>query len=47
MEDLASAMFNDEETMPNPKGEGWDGEEMHGCNDLAMIAQERSQNLRF
>jgi len=42
MEDLASAMFDNEETIQNSKGKCWDGEEIHGCDDLAMISQEGS-----
>ena len=42
MEDLASAMFDDEEAIQNLKGECWNGKGIHGCDDLAMIAQEGS-----
>ena len=42
MEGLASAMFDNEETVQNSKGDCWNGEEIHGRNDLAVIAQEGS-----
>jgi len=40
MEDLASTVFNDEETIQDSEGEGRDGEEVHGHDDLAVIAKE-------
>jgi hypothetical protein len=42
MDDLASAMFDDEETIQNSKGECSDGEETHGCDDFLVFAQEGS-----
>ena len=42
MEDFASTVFDDEEAIQNPEGEGGHGEEVHGCDDLAMIAKESS-----
>ena len=47
MKYLASTMLNDEETIQNPEGESGHGEEIHGCDDFAMIAQERSPGLAF
>jgi arylsulfatase A-like enzyme len=44
-EDLASTVFDDEETIQDAEGEGWHGEEVHGCDDLAVIAQESSPEL--
>jgi hypothetical protein len=45
MEDLASAMFDNEEAIQISKGECWDGEDIHGRGDLAVIAQEGSPGL--
>jgi len=45
MEDLASAVFDGEETIQNSKGEGWDGEEIHSRDDLRAIAQENRPEL--
>jgi hypothetical protein len=42
MEDLASIVFDDEETTQDPEGEGRHGEEVLGRYDLAVIAQESS-----
>jgi len=42
MEDPASAMFDDEETIQNLADECWDGQEIHGRDGLAMIAKESS-----
>jgi hypothetical protein len=47
MKYLASTMLNDEETIQNPESESRYGEEIHGCDDFAMIAQERSPELAF
>ena len=33
-------MFDDEETIQDLEGEGRHGEEVHGCDDLAVIAKE-------
>ena len=40
MEGLASAMFDNEETVQNSKGDCWNGEEIHGRNDFAVVSQE-------
>jgi len=40
MEDLAATVFDDEEAIQDSKGEGWHGEEVHGRDDLAVIAKE-------
>ena len=40
MEDLASTMFDDEETIQDSEGEGRHREEVHGRDDLAVIAKE-------
>ena len=45
MEDLASAMFDDEETVQDPEGEGRHGEEVHGRDGFAVIAKESSPAL--
>jgi hypothetical protein len=42
MEDPASAMFNDEETIQDSERQGGHREEVHGRNDLALIAKESS-----
>jgi hypothetical protein len=33
-------MFDNEKTIQNLKGECWDGEDIHGRDDLPMIAQK-------
>ena len=40
MEDLASTVFDDEETIQDSEGEGRHGEEVHGRDDLAVIAEK-------
>jgi|GEM_PF-2767586 len=40
MKDLASSMFYDKKEVKDSKGDGGHGEEVHGCDNLAMIAQE-------
>ena len=42
MENLASIVFDDEETIQDSKSEGRHGEEVHGRDDFAVIAQESS-----
>ena len=39
MEDPASTVCDDEKTIQDSEGEGWHGEEVHGRNGLAVIAQ--------
>jgi hypothetical protein len=45
MKDPASIVFDDEETKQDSKGEGRHGEEVHGCDDVPMIAKEGSPEL--
>ena len=45
MENLASIVFDEEETIQDSKGQGRHGEEVHGCDDLAVIAQESSPEV--
>ena len=45
MEDLASTMFDHKETIQDSKGQGRHGEEVHGHDDIALIAQESSPEL--
>ena len=45
MKNLAPTMFDDKEAIQNPEGESRYGEEVHGRNDLAMIAQKCSPEL--
>ena len=40
MEDLASNLFDDEQTVQDSEGERRHGEEVHGRDDLAVIAKE-------
>jgi hypothetical protein len=42
MEDPAATAFDDKETIQNSEGKGWNREEVHGRDDLAVIAQEGS-----
>ena len=42
MEDFASTVFDDEEAIQNPESERGHGEEVHRCDDLAVIAKESS-----
>ena len=42
MEDLASTVFDHEKTIQDSKLKSWNGEEVHGHNGLAVIAQESS-----
>ena len=46
MENLASIVFDDEETIQDSEGEGRHGEEVHGRDGLAVIAQEAVQSFR-
>jgi len=45
MDDLASTMFDDEETIQDAEGEGRHGEEVHGRDGLAVIAKESRPEL--
>ncbi len=45
MEDLASTVFPDEETMQDPQGQGRHGEKVHGGDGVAVIAQESCPEL--
>ena len=45
MEDPASTMFDDEKTIQDSEGEGRHGEEVHGRDDLAVIAKESRPEL--
>ena len=49
MEDLSSAMFDDEETVKNSEGESRHDEKVHGRDSLAVITKKSSpppqQNL--
>jgi hypothetical protein len=45
MEDPASTVIDDEKSIQDSKGEGWHGEEVHGRDDLAVIAKESSPAL--
>jgi hypothetical protein len=40
MKDLAPTVFDDEETVQDWEGESRHGEEVHGRDDVAMIAKE-------
>ena len=42
MEDLASTVFDHEKTIQDSERESWHGEEVHGRDGLAVIAQESS-----
>ena len=42
MEDLASTVFDHEKTIQDSERKSWYGEEVHGRNGLAVIAQESS-----
>jgi hypothetical protein len=42
MEDLASTVFDHEKTIRDSERKSWHGEEVHGRNGLAVIAQESS-----
>ena len=42
MENPASTVFDDEETVQDSEGESWHREEIHGRNGFAVIAQESS-----
>src|SRR5262252_6598982 len=44
-QDLAPVVGDDKKAIQNPKGERGHGEEVHGSNRLAMIAQEREPAL--
>ena len=45
MKDPASTVFDHKETIQDSEGEGRHGEEVHGHDDIAVIAQERSPEL--
>ena len=45
MEDPASTLLDDEETIQDMEGEGRYGEKVHGRDDLAMIAKESRPEL--
>ena len=45
MEDPASTMFDDEKTIQDSEGESRHGEEVHGRDDLAVIAKENRPEL--
>src|SRR4029453_558045 len=45
MENLASIVFDDKETIQDSEREGRHGEEVHGRDDLAVIAQESSPEV--
>jgi hypothetical protein len=45
IENSAPAVFDDEETVQNSEVEGRHGEEIHGRDDLSMIAQKDSPKL--
>jgi hypothetical protein len=42
MEDLASTVFDHKKTIQDSERESWHGEEVHGRDGLAVIAQESS-----
>ncbi len=45
MKDPASTVFDHKETIQDSESEGRHGEEVHGHDDIAVIAQERSPEL--
>jgi len=45
MKDPASTMLDDEEAIQDPEGEGRHGEEVHGGDDVPVIAKECSPEL--
>ncbi len=45
VEDLASAVFDHEKAVQHAKGRSGHGEEVHGHEDVAVIAQESSLEL--
>jgi len=45
MEDPPSTVFDHKETIQDSEGEGRHGEEVHGLDDIAVIAQESSPEL--
>jgi hypothetical protein len=45
MKDPASTVFDHKETIQDSEGESRHGEEVHGHDDIAVIAQERSPEL--
>jgi hypothetical protein len=47
IKDFAPAMFNDKEAIENSECERRDGEEIHGRNDLTMIAQKGGPKSMF
>jgi hypothetical protein len=46
MEDSASAMLDDEETIQDSERQDRHREEVHGRNDLALIAKESTEACR-
>src|SRR5215470_12357174 len=44
---LAPIMPDDEEAVKNTKGKRWHGEEVHGCDRVAVIPQERQPALAW
>ena len=40
MDDLASTMFDNEETIQDSEGAGRNGEEVHGRDDVAVVTKE-------
>jgi len=45
MQNLTPVVPDDEKAMQNTKREGWDGEEVHRSNCLAMVSEERQPSL--
>jgi len=45
MKDLAPPVLDDKEAIQDSKCGGWHGEEVHCCDDLAVIAQEGSPEI--
>lgn len=46
MQDTPPIMANYEEAIEHPKGDGRNGEEIHGCDSFSMIAQEGEPPFR-
>ena len=47
MRDLTPTMFDNKETVQNSEGESRHGEEVHGRNDVSLIAQKHSPEFAF
>ncbi len=45
VQDLTPVVTGDEEAVQNTKREGWDGEEVHRSNGLAMVSEERQPSF--